>query len=140
MKKNRLLALILALCLLIGCCACGAPSNGGNGNDSGNSSNTNIDDLTPAEISDLAMGNFIKKLRAGNYVAGSADVVLTTAVSPQQIYFQYPHEGYPLTYAYMTLNGETFATLIEDNEIGDIEFVSRDNAIDAVKRWSPTTG
>ena len=137
MKKNRLLALILALCLLIGCCACGAPSNGGNGNDSGNSSNTNIDDLTPAEISDLAMGNFIKKLRAGNYVAGSADVVLTTAVSPEQIYFQYPHEGYPLTYAYMTLNGETFATLIEDNEIGDIEFVSRDNAIDAVEKVVP---
>ena len=140
MKLRKISALILALCLLIGCCACGAPNNGNSGNNSnGSGNNSSVPDreLTPAEISELAMNNFIKKLQAGNYVIGDPDTILTNAVSPEQIYFQYPHEGYPTVYAYMTYKGETFATMIENNVMDDIEFVSTDSAIDSVEQLVP---
>ena len=137
MKNKRLFALLLAVCLLIGCCACGAPGNANNTNDGSNTNNINIDDLTPAEISELAMNNFIKKLQAGNYVVGNPKNVVTNAVSPEQVYFVYPHEGYPTVYAYMTLKGETFAALIEDDEMGDIEFIAVGNAIDSVEGLVP---
>ncbi|MBO4218470.1 MAG: hypothetical protein J5887_03070 [Erysipelotrichaceae bacterium] len=131
---KKLAEFLLALCLLMGCCACAADNNGGS-----------IDDLSPAEISELAMSNFIKKLQAGNYVIGDPATLVTNAVSPEQVYFVYPHEGYPTVYAYMTLKGETFATTIEGNEMGDIEFISMDTAIDSVEglvpnNWISITG
>ncbi|MBR5071240.1 MAG: hypothetical protein IKX27_05005, partial [Oscillospiraceae bacterium] len=132
MRNIKLLALLLAVFLLIGCCSCGA-NNKGNDDDEG----PDISDLTPAEISELAMNNFIKKLQAGNYVAGDPRNVVTNAVSPEQVYFVYPHEGYPTIYAYMTLNGETFASLIEDDQMGDIEFISAKAAIDSVEGLVP---
>ena len=137
MKITKLLALMMAVCMLIGCCACGAPNNGNDTDNANNANEINIDDLSPAEISDLAMNNFIKKLQAGNYVVGDPKYVVTNAYSPEQVYFVYPHEGYPTIYAYMTLKGETFASLIEDDEMGDIEFISADNAIDALEGLVP---
>ena len=145
MKNTRISALLLAVCLLIGCCACGTLKNGSNAgsNNANNSSNTNntsninIAALSPAEISELTMNNFIKKLQAGNYVVGDPRNVVTNAVSPEQVYFVYPHEGYPTIYAYMTLKGETFAVLIEDDEMDDIEFISADTAIDSVEGLVP---
>ena len=59
MRNIKLLALLLAVFLLIGCCSCGA-NNKGNDDDEV----PDISDLTPAEISELAMNNFIKKLQA----------------------------------------------------------------------------
>ncbi|MBO4862410.1 MAG: hypothetical protein J5535_05895, partial [Firmicutes bacterium] len=140
MKLRKISALMLALCLLIGCCACGVPNNGNSGNNSnGSGNNSSVPDreLTPAEISDLAMENFIKKLQAGNYVVSSGNGLVTNAFSPEQVYFVYPHEGWPLIYAYMTLKDETFATYIEDNETGDIEFVSPGDAISALAELLP---
>ncbi|MBR5070873.1 MAG: hypothetical protein IKX27_03145 [Oscillospiraceae bacterium] len=119
MRNIKILALLLAVFLLIGCCSCGA-NNKGNGDDEG----PDISDLTPAEISELAMNNFVKKLQDGNYVAGDPRNVVTNAYTPDLVYFVYPHEGYPTVYAYMNMYDETFATLIEDDEIGDIEFIS----------------
>ena len=103
------------------------------------------EDLTPAEISELAMDNFVKRLQDGNYTCGSEKVLVTTAYSPDQVYFSYPHEGSPTVYAYMTLYDETFATLIENGVRYDIEFISQQNAIDAVGNvlpnwWYTVTG
>lgn len=140
MKMTRITALLLVFCLVLALCACGAPNNE-NKNSSNGSANSNEaeKDLTPAELSDKAMENFVKKLRAGNYVVSSPKEIITNAVSPEQIYFVYPHEGYPTIYAYMTLNGETFAMYIENNEVDDIEYISGDNAIDAVAELVPNS-
>ena len=137
MKTKKILSLILVLCLLAGCCACGTPSNGGNANNAGNSSNINIEELSPAEISELAMNNFVKKLQAGNYVVTSTNELVTTAYSPEQVYFSYPHDDYPTIYAYMTLKGETFASKIEGGEMDYVEYVSKDTAVDAVEGLLP---
>jgi hypothetical protein len=108
MKKNlkKLLAALLCAAMLLAV-SCGGKKEEDEG--------PSIEDLTPAEISELAMDNFVKKLQAGNYTCGSEETILTTAVSPEQVYFSYPHVGYPTVYAYMTLKGETFATMIENN-------------------------
>ena len=93
MKKTTITALLLALCLLFVCCSCGTQGD--------NSSNNNNEEkeLTPPEISALAMENFVKKLQAGNYSITGMNGVVTNAVSPEQVYFVYPHEGYPTIYA-----------------------------------------
>ena len=131
MKKTTVIAVLAALCLLFVCCSCGTQGD--------NSSNNNNEEkeLTPPEISELALENFAGKLQAGNYVVAAQNGMTTNAVSPDQVYIAYPHEGYPMIYAYMTYKGETFATLIEYNEIGDIEFVSTDNALNAVGEILP---
>ena len=95
--------------------------------------------MTNAEISELAMNNFVRKLDAGNFTCGTPDVVVTTAVSPEKVYVAYPHEGYPTVYAYMTLDGETFATMIENNIRYEIEFVSTGNALEAVGTILPNS-
>ena len=138
MKKNKIIALMLAFCLIFAFCACGAPggNNSSNGSGSGNS-NEAEKDLTPAEMSDKAMENFVRKLQAGNYTATGPTDISTNAVSPETVYFQYPHEGYPTIYAYVTLKGETFAMVVENNEIGQVEYISGDNAIDAVAGLVP---
>ncbi|MBO4289297.1 MAG: hypothetical protein J5865_04260 [Lachnospiraceae bacterium] len=133
MKNRRLSALVMAVCLLVGSCACGTACGGNNAL----GSSVNSADLSPAEISELAMDNFVKKLQAGNYVVGNPANVVTNAVSPEQVYFVYPHEGYPTIYAYMTAKGETFAALIENDEMGDIEFISADTAINSVEGLVP---
>jgi hypothetical protein len=97
------------------------------------------EDLTPAEISELAMENFVKKLQDGNYTCGTENVLLTTAVSPDQVYFTYPHEGYPTIYAYMTLYVETFATVIENNIRYETEFISVGTAIEAAGNALPNS-
>ena len=130
MKKNlrKLLAVLLCLAAIL-TVSCGKqeeepdPTEG----------------MTNAEISELAMNNFVKKLQAGNYTCGSEETILTTAVSPEQVYFSYPHVGYPTVYAYMTLKGETFATMIENNTRYEIEFISNANAIDAVGNVLPNS-
>ena len=144
---KKFFALLLAVCLVLALCACGAPSGGNNSSNSNGSGNSNEADkeLTPAEMSDKAMENFVKKLQAGNYTATGPTDISTNAVSPETVYFQYPHEGYPTTYAYMTLNGETFAMHVENNEIEQVEYISRVNAIDAVaglvpNNWITVTG
>ena len=90
------------------------------------------EDMSPSDISALAMDNFVKKLQEGNYVCGEPQTMVTNVVSPEQVYIQYPHEGYPTIYAYMTLEGETFGTMIEYNVMDEVEFVSNKNAIDAL--------
>ena len=134
----RILSLLLAVFLLLGCCACGAREGEDRETDPASGQAPDVPaDLTPAELSELAMANFVRKLQAGNYVVRGTDGPVTRAVSPEQVCFEYPHDGYPTYYAYMTLNGETFATVIEDNEMGDVEFVSTAPAIDALEELLP---
>ena len=141
--NKKLLAIMLAICLLIGCCACGAANNGGNSNGgnnangSGNTNNVPDHELTPAEISELAMENFVKKLQSCSYEVTGTNEMVTSVVSADQVYFSYPQVGFPVIYAYMTLKDETFAAMIEYNEMDDVQFVARGSAVDAVEGLLP---
>ena len=87
---------------------------------------------SPADVSAAGMENFIKKLSAGNYVvSGNEDAPQTNAVSPDQVYIVYgDKKNTSQTFAFMTLNGETFQAMIDGNgKLEQIAFLSTDNAI-----------
>ena len=119
MKRTRFLQLLLIICLLFLGFGC---SQGGNKPDP---------ELTPAERAEAAMDNFIRKLQAGNYQITGGQSAAINVVSPELVMFQYPHGLDPFSYVFMSLKGETFATVLYDSDrhIDDVEFVSTDDAI-----------
>lgn len=133
MKNTKLIALILVFCLLLALCACGVGGGGNNANGSGNTEN----EATPADISEAAMNNFIKKLQACNYVAGKELNGKVSVVSPEQVHILYGDEEYSFSFAYMTLKGETFRSLVEGDAIEEVSFISKDNAVDALGQVLP---
>ena len=94
-------------------------------------------ELTPPEISEKAMDNFVNKLNAGNYVVRGGDGPVTKAVSPEQVLVEYPHDESPLIYAFMTVKDETFETVIEYGEMDDVLFAIRGTAIEAMGDFLP---
>ena len=139
MKRSLKILLAALLCAaMLFTVSCG--TNGGGeqpDNNENEKKEEDVKDLSPAEISELAMDNFVKKLQAGNYVCGEPDVMVTNAVSPEQVYIQYPHVDYPTVYGYMTLDGETFGTMIENNIMYEVGFVAKGNALDALGQVLP---
>ena len=113
MLKN-LLKVIMAVLICVSCFAC--TDNGGKEPES---------ELTPAELSEKAMENFIRKLDVGNYVVTGGQKAEVNVVSPEQVYINYPQYGGILSYVFMTLKGETFASEVyDDDKISDVSFVS----------------
>ena len=98
---KRLFTLLLTLGLLIGCYGC-----------TNNQQPEPEPELTNAEISEKAMENFVKKLEIGNYLVKN-DRFTTSAMSPELAYIEYPHEGLPTVYAFMTVKGETFQAMMQ---------------------------
>ena len=133
MNSKKILALILSLCLIFALCACGAANNGNSSGGSPNNSNTEPSekDLTPPEISEKAMDNFVKKLQAGNYTVDTEGYADTVVVSPEQVHIDFKFYDRPVTYAYMTLKGETFEAMIDDGVIDDVYYNSTDTAVEA---------
>lgn len=121
MKKFKILITVL---LLICLCACSKQEE------------EPQPELTPAEISELAMDNFVKKLEAGNYVVDAKDYVKTTVLSPEVVYFRYHFVG-PDDFAFMTSKGETFEGTLGEKAVEDITFVSTENAIRTAKMLLP---
>ena len=120
MLKN-LLKVVMACLIAISCFAC---TNNGGGEPE--------PELSPADISEKAMENFVKKLEAGNYVVNGGNSVVTAAYSPEHVYINYDRGGgVPLSYLFMTLKGETFGAMLEgEDRIRDAYFLTTDNAID----------
>ncbi|MBQ9891417.1 MAG: hypothetical protein IJM39_08395 [Firmicutes bacterium] len=139
MKTSKIIALIIAVCLTLSLAACTAPGNNSNNaapsNNTTPANNTTPDnsgkELTPAEISEKAMENFVKKIEAGNYTTAVPEYMTICAVSPEQVHVDYPGDGIdgPVTHAYISLNGETFLAQFEDGKLEDIEYATTDNAI-----------
>ena len=73
---------------------------------------------------DVAMENFVKKLQAGNYVVAPKLYTRTTAYSPEQVTFTQEGESGSYEYAFITLNGETFEAMMENDAVVDIAFAS----------------
>ncbi|MBQ1342410.1 MAG: hypothetical protein IIY33_08010 [Erysipelotrichaceae bacterium] len=128
MKQKKIILLAIIFCMLFGCFAC---------TDKGGAEPE--PELTPAELSEKAMENFVRKLEAGNYEIIGSSKAETHAVSPEQVYIKYNMgEGTHLYYVFMTLKGETFTSMIYDDEkITDVEFLSTDNAIDYLGEMLP---
>ena len=140
--KNKIIALILCVFLILVCAACGG---GNNSNNSNNSNSSNISDvpentvdpeLTPSERS---MACFVRKLEAGNYLVEIPKRLRTAIVSPQQAYILFDHEIEDYGSAFMTLNGETFQGWLEDGTLSDITFYSKGTAIDALEELLPNS-
>ena len=107
----------MSVCL-IGVCCSGCSSE-----------QTPSEESSTADISGNAMDNFVKKLNAGNYVIDAQDYLRTTVYSPEQVYYSYYDGGYE-DYAFMTLKGETFQCVLEDDGVTQVEYLSSDNAIE----------
>ncbi len=121
---KKLFTLLLTLGLLLGFSGC-AQSNP-------------EPELTNPEISEKAMENFVKKLEAGNYLVKNSKFA-TIAVSPELAYIEYPHEGLPTVYAFMSVKGETFQAMIDEEEIDRVYFVSNGTALEALGEMIPNS-
>ena len=124
MNKKRLLQLVLIVCMLF--CAFGC-----NGEKTPEPAPAPDQDLTPAEQAEVAMGNFVKKLEAGNYMITGGQRAVINAVSPDLVMFQYHHDYDPFRFVFMSLKGETFETELYDSDkaVEEVTFISTDNAI-----------
>ena len=97
MKTTKSLSLLLIICIALACCACSGKKE----------EETPDHELTPPEISELAMNNFVKKLETGNYTVTGGNRVTVNAGSPEQVFFEYEKEFDPFCYAFMTATGST---------------------------------
>ena len=78
MKQKKIILLAIIFCMLFGCFAC--TDKGGTEPEP---------ELTPAELSEKAMENFVRKLETGNYEIIGSSKAETHAVSPEQVYIKY---------------------------------------------------
>ncbi len=128
MLKN-LLKVLMAVLICVSCFAC-----------TDNSDKEPEPDLTPAELSEKAMDNFVRKLEKGNYVVSGGEKAEIHVVSPEQAYINYPQYDSVLSYVFMTLKNETFTSDVYDDEkIQDVSFVSTDNVIDYLGDMLPNS-
>ncbi len=154
MKHPRIIALILALCLIAACFDCNSDdSKNTTGADSTTASPTTVSPTTEAPVTDApteapteepgepdaetAMNNFLANLAAANYVIAPEKQVKTTVYSPEQVTFINGEGSSSDNYALITFNGETFIASIYKDQLVDIEFLSRKNAVDAVSYALP---
>ncbi|MBQ1506177.1 MAG: hypothetical protein IIZ48_05345, partial [Erysipelotrichales bacterium] len=90
MKITRILSLFLIACVVLAACAC-----------SGKKEEEKPDpDRTPAEISEAAMNNFVKKLQDANYTVTGAAKSVTNVASADQVYFEYKNDYSPFSYVF----------------------------------------
>ncbi len=125
MKIRKILSLLLAAIIMFACCSCGDDGSVKPASDS------------PADISAAAMENFVRKLEKGNYVVTGGKNTVTTVYSPEQVYIRYGKGLRATVFVFMTLKNETFKSVIEGTAMGNAEFVSNGNAIDAVAEVLP---
>ena len=122
MKITRLLQLLLVVCLMATCFGC---------NQEGGKEEP-TPELTPAERAEVAMGNFVKKLQAGNYTITGGQGATVNAASPEQVSIRFERDDDSFGIVFMTLKGETFETMLydSDTEVSEVTFITTDNAID----------
>ena len=155
MKKTRIIALLLALALILSCSACAGKDEGSTAapteatKSSETEAPTSADKETEAPTeaptetephepdAETAMDNFVKKLQAGNYLVAPENYIRTNVYSPEQITFTHEEESYADDFAFITLDGETFEGLLEDEGVTEIAFAEPENAIDTLAYLLP---
>ncbi|MBR0152798.1 MAG: hypothetical protein IJM26_03335, partial [Lachnospiraceae bacterium] len=146
MKRIRIFALLLALCLLAFCASCA--KNGGDHDttteahattESTTQMSTTEAETEPEIDAAYVMDSFVRRLQEGNYLIDVEDNLDTVVYSPEQVYFTYSEDSGLESYAYMTVKGETFAGTLDETSMYDITFVSTENAIDAAASVLPNS-
>ena len=126
MKKAKILSLILAACLLLVCGPFAAIRAAGAEAEA-------VGEISP----DTAMENFVSKLTQGNYVIDAEGYLKTTVVSPEQVLFTHSAESMSDDYAFVTLEGETFEGVLDEDGLSDVIFVSNGSAVEALGALLP---
>ncbi|MBR2990163.1 MAG: hypothetical protein IKF51_01715 [Solobacterium sp.] len=128
-------ALSALLCLS---CACAADNTEPETPEETGSTETEtpVTDRTPAEISETAMDNFVRKLNDGNYTIEAPGFMTTSVPSPDLVVFDYAEDMYT-DLALMTLNGETFRSSLLDDAADNVQFMTTDNAVTAAGNRLP---
>lgn len=125
--KKKIISMMLILCMLLICCACGKTTPPEPDTDESSS----IVPETPLDA-------FMLKLAGGNYVLTCTRKITTVVYKTDQVRYEFDPETGLETYAYVTLNGETFAGFLSDSgfEYG-VDFIAPTNAIEAVGESLP---
>ncbi len=122
MKRYFVRPLLIILCLLVVFTGC---------------SDTQPQPEPHQPDAETAMDNFVRKLQAGNYVVDVEDYLRTTVVSPDQVYYVHNVSSYQDDFGFVTVNGETFHGILEEDSFTEIGFEGPDNAITVAARTLP---
>ncbi len=128
LSRSRTLRTASAVLLAFSLAACAADSGGET--EAPETPETPETQPVPAEISEAAMDNFVRKLDAGNYVVDADGFLKTTVSSPEQVGFAYYEDMYD-DYALFTLNDETFRSFLAGDTLGEAEYLMTGNALSA---------
>ncbi|MBR0373205.1 MAG: hypothetical protein IJH91_01610 [Mogibacterium sp.] len=132
MKNKRLLSLLLIASLLFVFCSCEGGGSAPEPQEPESETET-TDEVT----ADVTMENFVNKLKTGNYVVDAGDYMKTVVVSPEQVYFAYDDDSTADSFAFVTVNGETFEGMRYDETLNNVIFVQPGNAIDSLGTLLP---
>lgn len=93
--------------------------------------------MSPAEISEQAMDNFLSKINEGNYTIRSNDFLTTYVYSKDLVWFDYADDAY-WDFAVMSINDESFQGYLDEDSISDVQFLNEGPAIEAASTRLPT--
>ena len=93
-------------------------------------------EMSPAEISEQAMENFLNKLSEGNYTVQSEDYLKTSVYSTDQVWFDYAEDVYK-DFAVMSIDNEVFQGYLGDDGISIVEFLGEGTAMSAAESRLP---
>ena len=116
LTRRGILKSALAVLLCFGCACAPADQDPEEPEEPQNTETTEPDTRTPAEISEAAMDNFVRKLESGNYTVDAEGFLKTIVTSPELVRFLYDEDIYT-DLALITLNGATYRLLVSPSAI-----------------------
>lgn len=134
MKHFRLLPAVLAVtCLALTGCA----GSGQNLSSTAASQSLAAKELSPAEISEQAMGNFLAKISKGNYTVNAENYLKTTVYSEDQVWFDFTEDDRYTDFAVMSVKDEVFQAMLEDGGMDEARYLGEGKAIEAASSRLP---
>ena len=118
--RKTLLALLM-LCLVLTACTKKDETEG----------------MTPAEISEKAMDNFLAKIKDGNYTIDAKDYLKTYVCSGDLVWFDYAEDDMYTDFAVMSVDNESFQGTLGGNGLEDVVFIGEGKAIEAASSRLP---
>ena len=122
---KKLLILLAVLCLCLTGCQGNKPSE----------DPAPEPELTPAEISEKAMDNFLTKIKDGKYTIES-NFLKINVYSRDLVWFDYKDEAYN-DFAAMSVKNEAFQGFLRNGGLENIVFLGEEQAIDAADSRLP---
>ncbi len=127
-KLKKLLIALAVLCLCLTGCQSNTPTP--------SPSPEPEPELSPAEISEKAMDNFLAKIHDGKYTIDSKNFIKIYVYSKDLVWFDYVDEVYH-DFAAMSVNNEVFQGFLDEDGLRNITFLTEGQAIDAANSRLP---